>query len=167
MNLTMTEAGHKVVAMAMKKLEYYLGVGGLPENYPTPWSVNEEPPPFDPNSTALLYPYGYRKVSRVEYVYEDPNGLLIVGDKRYSVSEEPTRQIYLEFLLDSEDAAEKTIYQMGIFVNLQKKPDVPDGKLFLLPQDVENTGTLYMGENIRPVYKQEGIREIYTVILTC
>ena len=166
MALVMTEVGHTAIASAVKKQDFYLCIGGLPEDFESPWTVGGEPPAFNPNVTELLLPYGYRKAAQVLYAYEDPNGIIVAADKRWSVTEEPTRHVYIEFRLDAEDAVEKTIYQTGLFMNLKPKADVPEGKLFLLPEEVEDKGILLMGENIRPFHRYEGVREIFEFVLT-
>ena len=166
MALVMTEVGHTAIASAVKKQDFYLSLGGLPEDFEHPWTVEEEPPAFDPKATDLILSFGYRKAARVLYAYEDPNGIIVAAGKRWSVTEEPTRHVYIEFRLDAEDAVGKTIYQTGLFMNLRPKADVPEGKLFLLPEEVEDKGILLMGENIRPFHRYEGVREIFEFVLT-
>ena len=166
MALVMTEVGHVAIASAVKQQDFYLCIGGLPEGFERPWTVEEEPPAFDPKATGLILPFGYRKAARVLFAFEDPNGIIVAAGKRWSVTEEPTRHVYIEFRLDAEDAVGKTIYQTGLFMNLRPKADVPEGKLFLLPEEVEDPGILLMGENIRPFYRYEGVREIFEFVLT-
>lgn len=167
MALVMTEAGHIAIAAAMKNMSFYLGVGGLPDDYPNKWAVTDkEIPPFDPNSTELILPFGYKKAQRVVYVVEDNiNGSIVFEDKRYSESQEPTSHLYIEFLLDTDEVVDKVIYQLGLFINLQPNPSLPPGQLFFTPDQVVDTGILYIGENVKPIYKQSGVKEIYSLVL--
>ncbi len=166
MALVMTEVGHIAIASAVKEQNFYLCIGGLPDDFESSWTVEEEPPAFNPEATNLILPFGYRKAARVLYAYEDENGIIVAAGKRWSTTEEPTRHVYIEFRLDAEDAVGKTIYQTGLFMNLKPKEGIPEGKFFLLPDEVADRGILLMGENIRPFYRYEGVREIFEFVLT-
>lgn len=166
MGLVMTNVGHVAIATAVKNADFWLCLGGLPEDFESPWTIKDDPPAFDPEATELLLPYGYRKATRVLFAYEDPNGIIVVAGKRWSVTEEPTKHVYLEFIFDNEDIVGKTIYQKGIFMNLKPKEGIPEGKLFLLPDEVEDKGILVFGQNIKPFYSDEGVRQFHHFVLT-
>jgi len=166
MALVMTESGHVALALALSRQEFWLALGGLPEGYENPWRVEEEPPAFDPQAGGLLEVYGYRRSARRAFAREDENGLIVAAGRRWSIADTPTRHLYLEFRLDPEDAAGKTVYQVGIFLGLIPKPEVPEGKLFLLPQEVADAGVLFMAENLRPFHRHEGVREVFEFVLT-
>jgi hypothetical protein len=68
--------------------------------------------------------------------------------------------------LDNEDAVGQTIYQVGLFMDLKPAEEVLEGELFLTPDKVADTGTLLVAENVRPFYRQPGIREVFEFVLT-
>jgi len=165
MALVMPESGHIAIAKALKEREFWLGIGTLPEGV-TPWGVDEEPPPFDTSADRLLAPVGYRKATQVLFAKEEPNGVIVAAGKRWSITEEPTRHLYIAVYLDNEDAVGQTIYQVGLFIDLKPKEGVLEGELFLTPDKVSDIGTLLVAENVRPFYRQPGIREVFEFVLT-
>lgn len=161
---TFTEKGHTALALALYQLPFFFVLGTLPEDYPDKWTVDQEPPPFDLED-SIIQPVGYKIETYKTFVQEASDGLIEAFGKRYTPFPTPTRFLYVEFKLDKEDAVGQTFYQLGLAINTKIKPDVPQGKQFFLPEEIEDPGILLLGENIRPTYKNIGeVRQYYTLL---
>lgn len=163
---TFVETGHIAIATSLFKETFYLALGTLPKDYQKKWTVEQEPPPFNPKNDSLILPIGYKVETLKKFVKEDENGTIEALGKRWSIVDYPTRNIYLEFKLDKEDAENQTIYQIGLHINLQPKPEVPKAKQFLLPTEVQDEGILLIAENIRPAFKSLGETRTFFTVLT-
>jgi hypothetical protein len=164
MALVMTDIGHTAIAKALKERKFWLGLGGAPEG--ESWGINDDPPPFNPSKTQLDNTIGYRAATQVLFAQEDENGIIVAAGKRWSTTDQPTRHLYIAIHLDSEDAVGQTIYQIGLFIDLQPADGVAPGELFLTPEKVKDPGILLVAENIRPFYRQQGVREVFEFVLT-
>lgn len=114
----------------------------------------------------LLDEIGRRSPSMQTYCKPDENGDIVANDSSWSVSTEPTRFIYLQFKFDSTDAIGSIIHQMGLFTGTEMAEGVPVGKKYLNPDEVADSGHLYMIENIEPFSRFAGKREIFEYVLT-
>lgn len=161
---TFTKSGHIAVAVAMFKETFYLGLGTLPADYPNKWSIEEEPPSFDPEGDLIL-PIGYKVETLKRYVEEREDGTIEADGKRWEIVDYETPNIYLEFKLDKEDAELQTIYQTGIYIRTKIKEGLPAGKQYFLPTEIEDKGILILGENTRPYFKNPGETKRYFTVL--
>lgn len=116
--------------------------------------------------TALLEELGRREPTIKAYANPDPNGDIVANETSWSMTMTPTRHIYLQFKFDSSEAVGKIIHQLGLFVGTEKKSTVEAGKKYLLPAEVEDTGELYMIENLEPFSRYAGKREIFEYVIT-
>lgn len=116
--------------------------------------------------TALVEEIARRVPTRKEYVLEDPNGGIVANDTTWSVVTYPTRHMYLQFKFDATEGVGQIIHQLGIFTDSVVKETVPIGKMYLLPADLDDTGNLYMIDNIEPFSRFAGKREIVEFVIT-
>lgn len=164
--MIMVNSGHIAICRSMMNETFHLAWGNLPDNYFNPWGINNSPPVEDPNTNSLLQELGRRVAHAKSYAIEDVNGEIVANGTKWSLSNTPTRFIYLQFKFDDEDAAESIIYQLGIFIGTVKNPDVPEGKLYLLPSEIQDSGTLFMLENIVPIARNPSTRQIFEHVIT-
>lgn len=78
----------------------------------------------------------------------------------------PTKNLYIAFRFDADDAYDKEIYQIGIFLNTITNPLLPAGQMYFTPAQVTNSGMLYMVENLEPFPRAAGKREIFEYVIT-
>jgi hypothetical protein len=241
MNMIMVDDGHATLAKAMIDEVFHLAWGGLPDDYPLKWTVDQEPPdtllrtetatltrgaaggldalpktPVDsivsvvagettyvqgtdyalsgnavswelPGaepatgatyqvtyryrvSLALLHALELEKGRRLatlkSYAVEDPLGSIIVNGTRWSMTETPTRNLYLQFKFDAEDSPNDVIYQLGLFMGSQPASGVPVDKQYLLPSELASPGTFFMGANIKPLARNPATREMFEYVIT-
>lgn len=121
---------------------------------------------YDDVINNLLQEVGRRESAIKAYAIEDPNGDIVANGTTWSISATPTRNIYLQFKFDADDAVGKIIHQVGICVGTVRNDVVPVGKKYLLPTEVKDKGLLYMLENLEPFSRPVGKREIFEYILT-
>ena len=78
----------------------------------------------------------------------------------------PTRSLYISFKFEATEAMDKNIYQLGIYLNTQKKDPVSAHQMYLTPDQIEDPGKMYMIENIAPFPRSPGKREIFEYVIT-
>ncbi len=135
-----TNAGRAVLAdlVASRPLHLALGDGGDEQILPQP----------DYDAKSLIGEIGRKAVARVLFVVPDDNGVLILpGDKRYAMSESPTRHLYLDFAFDYDDGVGGQVREIGVFVDT-KAVDGMENKSFLLPDEIEERGELLLLEHL-------------------
>ena len=124
------------------------------------------PPSEDVAATALMSEVGRRKATQVSYVAPDDAGDIIVPTGRFTPSNVPTGHLYLVFRFDFEDAAKEVIRELGVFVGTQQKGTVPAGKLYLLPNELAETGTLLLLGHISPLYRNAASRQTFEFVIS-
>lgn len=119
----MLDKGHIALAISLINEDFYMAWGTIPEGDPV-WSAN--PPAMAPSTTQLTQEVGRRKVTMKAFCKEDPNGTIEANNKLWSLSEEPTRNIYLQFKFNSTDNIDKTLYQLSLFIGTIPNFDLPE-----------------------------------------
>lgn len=126
----------------------------------------DTPPAANPKHTKLYNEVGRRKAVTKRYVVPNANGDIDTGDgNRYSYSDTPTRWVYLQVAYALTDAADQTIYQLGVFVGTVPVAGQENNN-YLLPNQVQDPGTLFSLSNISPIYRNAATREIREIVIT-
>ncbi len=156
----LTETGRTELTKYIASTQIYLGWGrGDPL-----WQST--PPEGSVDQFELEDIVGYRKAKQIKYCQPDNNGIISVPHGQYSLSKTPTHHLFCEFSFDFEDALGETIRELGLMVGTQAKVNVPSGKHYLLPEEVENKGTLLLVENRLPLFRDQGVRETFEFVIT-
>ncbi|MGL4459102.1 MAG: hypothetical protein ACRCUB_12070, partial [Plesiomonas shigelloides] len=85
----LTDSGRAAVATAILAQPIHLGWGEGNVSW------DSVPVPETPGTTVLVSEVGRRKVTQALYCKPDPAGELIVTEGRFSVSQTPTKYLYL------------------------------------------------------------------------
>lgn len=120
--MNMLDKGHVALAISLMNENFYMAWGTIPEGDPV-WSAN--PPAMAPTTSKLIQEVGRRAVTMKSFCKEDPNGTIEANNKLWSVSEEPTRNLYLQFKFNSTDNIDKTLYQLALFIGTIPNFDMP------------------------------------------
>lgn len=154
-----TESGRIAVAASVKSQQIHMAWGtGDPL-----W--DSSPEPEDVGATALLNEIGRRRVTQTLFCTPSPTGELIVPSGRFSVSEVPTKYIYLRFSFDFDDAPSETIRELGVFVGTQLKPGVPEDKEYVEPSEIESPGQLLVIEHILAMPRSDEVRQQFEFVI--
>lgn len=165
--MIMTDKGHVVLATSLFNEMFHLAWGKTPVGYDvTNWSAGQTPPVEDANAVELLEEVGRRPTTYKAYVTEDVNGTIVANGLKWAESITPTRNVYLQFKFDASDASAEVIRQFALFHGTVVKPATPVGKSFLSLTDLDETGNLFMVENIQPISRNATTREIYEIVIT-
>lgn len=171
----MTTAGRAALARAVKEQSIFLALGSGDGEW------GDIPPVEDFEAAALQNEVGRRILSRALFVYpDDENGTLsvplnityeldgtaTVAEQKYSVSDTPTRYLYLEFALDFEDAANVTVRELGIYIGAKLRLDAQNsGKMFFRKEDFNDEGILFLLENREPMLRKAEIRDSFEWVI--
>lgn len=240
MNMIMVEDGHTSLAQAMFNETFHMAWGGLTDDYPDKWTIEDTPPdyvlltetatltkgtsggsdvlPETPDSivsvvagettyvqgtdyalsgnavswelpgaepvtgTAYQVTYWYRVslamrhalelekgrrlVTLQTYAVEDPHGSIIANGTKWSSTATPTRNMYLQFRFDADDAPTDIIYQLAIVMGTTPAAGVAPDKEYLLPSEIGNAGILFMAENVVPFARNPATREMFEYVIT-
>ena len=123
-------------------------------------------PPLSASYSALTGEIGRRAVSSVEFVTPDPNGNLYTpGGDRWSVSSTATRYLYVATQFDFLEAATETIREVGIFVDGVRAAGVPEGQLYLTPEEVAEPGYLLLLDRFAGIPRSPSSRQGFSYVL--
>ena len=118
------------------------------------------------DATALQDVIGFRKATQVSYCKPDANGDIEVSSGKFTLTDQQTRHLFLQFRFDFRDALEETIREIGVFLNTQLKDDLPDGQVYFDADEVTDSGQMLLLENYRPLVRDEGVRESFDFVVT-
>ena len=114
-----THAGRAALAEIVLSRPIHLALGLGEDSWGAP------PPAPDYDVTTLRREIGRKKLFRGLFVHPDDHGTLILpGDRKYSISDTPTRHLYLQFLFDYNEGAGGAIRELGLFLNTKAKAEV-------------------------------------------
>ncbi len=138
-----THAGRAALAEIVLSRPIHLALGLGEDGWGTP------PPAPDYDVIALRREIGRKKLFRGLFVHPDDHGTLILpGDRKYSISDTPTRHLYLQFIFDYNEGAGGAIRELGLFLNTKARADLPPTQTFFRPEELENGGTLLLLEHL-------------------
>lgn len=159
MSFVTTKASHVQRAIDLSKnTQLWIGIGKT-----SVWGNPDTAPVYDPvahpenqswyeDATVLTEPIGYRKVETAKLVVPNANGIIEVFDagglstKWSEVTEAEAKtqgavHLYVTVLLDST-LPYTTYRQTSLHSSLVKAGGVPDGRTYLLANEVSSQGTL-------------------------
>jgi len=116
--------------------------------------------------TALVNEVGRRVATSVEFVVPDPSGNIYTpGGERWTVSAVATRYLYVAAQFDFLEAADETIREVGIFVDSVRAEGVPEGQLYLTPEDVAEPGYLLLLDRFAGISRSPSSRQGFSYVL--
>lgn len=168
----LTDVGRAALAasLAAQALHYAWGEGSADwDDDPNANAVNLK------GETALTAELG-RRPAIVGYAEPDETGDIAmpvglnpdgtVRMNRYKQVAGPSPWLYLRVTFDFEDAPRNTIREVGVFVGTVVKADVPLGKKYVTPAELENPGMLLsIQRRVPPINRSESVRQAFDFIL--
>lgn len=145
-------------AIASRPIHGAWGTGGAE------WGVT--PPPESTDSTALVAEVGRREAAEVGFALPDENGEIIVSNGRFTRSATPTRYLYISLKYDFNDAPDKVIRELGVFVDSEFAAGLPAGQKYFTPEQVVDGGILLHLEHRQPLYRNNATRESFDIVIT-
>ena len=143
-----TISGRAGMAKSIKNSPLYIAWGQGQHDVESNEKITE-----DPTQTELFREVGRRVVDDVQFVVGDDEGGLVTPTGRWTISEEPTNNLYISATFDFEDANGYTIREYGLFVNSEMSSDCSEGQRYFLPTEISNPGELLMLENCVPLIR--------------
>lgn len=131
--------------------------------FPAAWT--KPAPNTDPSLPDLYEEVGRRLIQLKQYVTPDPSGTIQTSNGSWSVSDTPTKYLYLKAQFDYADAPDDMLYQFGIFIGTEATSG-NENQLYLTPDMIANKGTLLGIENHNLIIRESSTRESHAVILT-
>lgn len=123
-------------------------------------------PALGSGETALVSEVGRRIASSVEFVVPDDNGNISTpGGARWTISTTATRYLYCSVLFDYLEASAETIREVGIFVDGTRKAGVPEGQLYLTPDQVAEPGYLLLLDRFAGKVRSPSERQGFSYVL--
>jgi hypothetical protein len=155
-----TQSGRAAMAQAVKNQAMHVAWGiGDPE-----WDT--EPVPEDTTRTELVNEVGRRVVDEVFFCEPDEEGELEASNGRFTLSETPTRNLFIRVRYNFTDASGYTIRELGLFINSETDGDLPEGQEYFLPNQVIDPGILLLLEYEPPMIRTPAVRESFSFVVT-
>ncbi len=155
----LADSGRIAVATAVMAQPIHLAWG----NGDVAWDAVQVPE--SPSTSSLLAEVGRRKVTQALYCTPDPAGELVVTDGRFTVSQTPTKYLYLRFAFDAADASDQTIRELAVYIGTVAKSSVPSGQDYLLPADIDDAGDLLVLEYIQKLVRSPQVRQQFEFVV--
>lgn len=153
-------SGHAAIAQAIKQAGAFISLGhGL-----AAWDATPEAP--DMGATSLVDGFCWRESSVIMFCTPDAVGDLITPSGRYSESATPTRHLFMRFEFDYGDGVGEAVREAGIFLGAKKLTSVPAAQKYLLPADMESTGTLLLLDRFTKVQPSPTFRPVFEFVIT-
>jgi hypothetical protein len=83
-----------------------------------------ELPPEDVIATGLAHEIGCRRADEILFVEGDDDGALVTPTGRFNAVDYPTNNLFMRFTFDFEDAANRTIRELGVFIDTITNPEL-------------------------------------------
>ena len=100
-------------------------------------------------AVALVNEIGRKVLTRKFFVNEDDDGAITMpGGRKYSVSETPTRHLFLSCDFDYGEGVAEPIREVGIFKDTQLKSGFSGLREFFTPDKIQSSGTMIMLEHL-------------------
>lgn len=156
----LTSSGRAAVAASIKAMPLHLGWGaGL-----SAWDAVPEPEPI--LATTLQSEIGRRELTQSLYCVPDVNGEIIVPTGRFSISVEPTNNLYLRFNFDFADASSSDIREVGVFVGTVVNGGLPAGQKYFTLDQLQAPGQLLALERIPKFSRNAAVRQTFEFVIT-
>lgn len=159
----LTTSGRTALAISVAGQPLHLAWGtGDPS-----WDSTPVPEPV--GATALLAEVGRRASPQLLYVAPDAAGSLSLPSGRWSISAQPTNNLYMRFAFDYTDGSTATIRELGVFVGGTIKAAVTSaspGKLYFDPADIQTPGTLLALQRVPKILRSPAVRQAFEFVLT-
>lgn len=155
----LTRAGRTLFAKTIAQTDIYLAWGRGDANW-------QEPTPEPVSASQLRDSIGYRKAKKVTFCKPDESGDILVQGGRFSETSEPTQYLYCQFTFDFFDAAGETVREVGLMSGTVAHHSVPEGQVYLTPEQVDNPGTLLLLEHRAPLIREQGVRESFEFVIS-
>lgn len=109
---------------------------------------------------------GRRIAASCDFVVPDANGNVTTPDgSRWTISATPTRYLYVAVLFDFLEASTETIREVGIFVDTVPAAGVPQGQLYLTPDQVADPGYLLLLDRFAGIPRSPSSRQGFSYVL--
>jgi hypothetical protein len=156
----LTQSGRAALAQAVKNQRMHLAWGTGDEAWDT------EPEPEDTTREALINEVGRRIVDEVFFCEPDDEGELEASNGRFTLSESPTRNLFVKVRYDFSDASGYTIRELGLFINGETDGELPSGQKYFLPDQVTDPGILLLIEYEPAMIRTPAVRESFSFVVT-
>jgi hypothetical protein len=156
----LTQSGRAAMAQAVKSQTMHVAWG----TGDAAW--DSEPIPEDTTQETLTNEVGRRIVDKVLFCVPDEQGELEASNGRFSVSETPTRNLFIEVRYDFSDASQYTIREIGLFINGKTDEELPPGQQYFLPNQVIDPGILLLLEHEPAMIRSPAVREKFSFVIT-
>lgn len=123
-------------------------------------------PPVAGTETALRAEVGRRRATLVQYVVPDAVGAIGLPEGNFSVSETPTRSLYIKTDFDFSEASGAAIREIGLFVRAVTQSGLPAGQEYFTPDQITSPGRLLHLKNFQPIYRFPNNRERFEIVMT-
>jgi hypothetical protein len=127
---------------------------------------DNSPIPEDTTQETLINEVGRRIVDEVFFCAPDDAGELEAANGRFTLSETPTRNLFIKVRYDFMDGSEYTIRELGLFINGEIAEDLPPGQQYFLPSQVTDPGILLLLEYEPAMIRSPAVRESFSFVIT-
>lgn len=127
------------------------------------WDDTPEPEPVD--ATALVAEVGRRIATEVGFVLPDTNGSIETPQGNYTLSDTPTRYLYVRTVFAFEEAADAHVREIGMFVGSVPVEGLPAGQRYFTPDQIAQPGRLLILDRSQNFEGNGAVRPAFEYIM--
>lgn len=155
----LTDSGRSAIAVAVKAQPIHLAWG----TGDTAWDTT--PVPEGVTATQLVAEIGRRRATQTLFCLPDPNGEIEVPNGRFTISQTPTKYLYMRFTFDFADAADKVIRETAVFLSTAAASSVPTTQAYLTPAQVADPGQMLALERVPRIERNSQVRQQFEFVI--
>lgn len=170
---TLTRPGRAAIAKTIAERPIFLGWG----TGEAAWdNMGDADLPSLLERATLFNEIGIRRASVVGFCEPSETGDIVVPigtaadggveTARYQQKSTPTPYLYIKVNFDFADAQNDVIREVGLFLDVEPKADLPPGQMYFKPSEIENPGELLAIQIVRPkILRSPAVRQILELVL--
>ncbi|RUM44890.1 MAG: hypothetical protein DSY80_03905 [Desulfocapsa sp.] len=161
MTLILPFVGSTTVIRAIDKTNIWLAIG----RGDAAWGDA----PAEPSLTevALTDPVGMLRLTEKQFVVKSASGTIETNDgQKWAVSVEPTRYLYVRYVLKTSEAVGNTLREWGLYLDPTVKGSVPAGQNFVAIDDFEDIGDFLAFRRVAPIIHNGTLRNTISEVIT-
>lgn len=127
------------------------------------WDAAPEAEPVA--ATGLVAEVGRRTATQVGYVIPDDAGTIETPQGNFTLSQEPTRWLYIRVVFGFDDAPTAHIREIGVFIGTETAAGLPVGQRYFTPAQIADGGHCYLIDRAQNFERSGSVRAAFEYVL--
>jgi hypothetical protein len=122
------------------------------------------PVDVDDTLTELEDEVGRRLLTYSAFVVEDDEGEIVTPSGSYTISANPTTNLFMRFAFDTTDSPSAIIREVGLFTDGTVNDGLPPGQKYFSPAEVDDPGIMAAVERFTHFTRSPDVRQTFEFV---